>query len=94
MTKISIVLTTAAVLACVLRHGLGPAAAVTHIDSSGVDALIDLARDLKSEEITLVIAELPERMLADLGEAGLVAVIGAERFYPTIAAALHAAVSE
>ena len=70
------------------------AQAVTHIDSSGVDALIDLARDLKSDEITLVIAELPERMLADLGEAGLVAVIGAERFYPTIAAALTAAVNE
>ncbi len=70
------------------------AQAVTHIDSSGVDALIDLARDLKSDEITLVIAELPERMLADLDEAGLVAVIGAERFYPTIAAALTAAVNE
>jgi hypothetical protein len=59
-----------------------------------VDALLDLTRDLKSDGITLVIAELPERMVPDLDEAGLVTVIGADRFYPTIAAALTAAVNE
>ena len=53
------------------------AEAVNHIDSSGVEALLDLTRDLKSDEITLLIAELPERMLPDMEAAGLVSAIGA-----------------
>ena len=36
------------------------AEAVNHIDSTGMEALLDLARDLRREQITLVVATPPE----------------------------------
>ena len=59
-----------------------------------MEALADLARELDREHITLVVARLRQRMLPTYEAAGLVEQIGRERFYPTIAAALTAAVNE
>ena len=66
------------------------AEAVTHVDATGLDALESLTKDLQREEITLVVANLRTRMLAQLDEAGVTATIGPARFYPTIEAAVAA----
>ena len=68
------------------------AEAVTHIDSTGLDALDGLAKDLKSHEITLVVARLRTRMEEELEAAGVSETIGAGRFYPTVRAAVAACV--
>jgi sulfate permease, SulP family len=66
------------------------AEAVNHIDSTGIDALGDLARDLRKEQITLVVARLRQRMLPDFEVAGLTDAIGREHFYPTVKSAVAA----
>ena len=66
------------------------AEAVNHIDSTGIDALGDLTRDLRKEQITLVVARLRQRMLPDFEVAGLTDAIGREHFYPTVKSAVAA----
>ena len=66
------------------------AEAVTHVDSSGLDMLAGLHRELDGEGITLVVARLRQRMFADVEAAGLVEEIGRERFYPSVNRALEA----
>jgi high affinity sulfate transporter 1 len=66
------------------------AEAVTHIDSTGMEALLDLARDLRREGITLVVARLRTRMKGDFDVAGLTDEIGAEHFYPSVKLAVDA----
>ncbi len=66
------------------------AEAVTHVDSSGIEMLSGLQRELEGEQITLVVARLRERMLPDLEAADLVEQIGRERFYPSVNRALAA----
>ena len=66
------------------------AEAVTHIDSTGMEALLDLARDLRQEGITLVVARLRSRMKPDFDVAGLTDEIGAEHFYPSVKLAVEA----
>ena len=66
------------------------AEAVTHVDSSGMDMLAALQRELDREGITLVVARLRQRMLADLEAADLVEQIGRGRFYPSVNRALAA----
>jgi high affinity sulfate transporter 1 len=70
------------------------AEAVTHCDSSGLEALAALAKDLADEGIVLVLARLRTRMEAQFALAGVTEVIGAERFYPTVTAAVAACVAE
>jgi sulfate permease, SulP family len=66
------------------------AEAVTHIDSTGMEALLDLARDLRREGITLVVARLRTRMKGDFDVAGLTDEIGAEHFYRSVKLAVDA----
>jgi sulfate permease, SulP family len=66
------------------------AEAVAHVDSTGIEALEELANDLRREEITLVIARLRTRIQDEFRLAGLTATIGDEYFYPTVAAAVSA----
>jgi sulfate permease, SulP family len=66
------------------------AEAVNHIDSTGIDALGDLTRALRKERITLVVARVRQRMLADFDAAGLTDAIGREHFYPTVKSAVAA----
>jgi SulP family sulfate permease len=66
------------------------AEAVTHVDTTGLEALESLTKDLRREQITLVVADLRTRMLSLFDEAGVTATIGADRFYPTIEAAVAA----
>ena len=66
------------------------AEAVNHIDSTGMEALLDLTRDLRREGITLVVARLRTRMRPDFAVAGLTDEIGAEHFYPSVKLAVDA----
>jgi SulP family sulfate permease len=64
--------------------------AITHVDSTGLDALVDVAKDLESDEITLVMARLRTRMQEQLEDAGVLDVIGHGHLYPTVRAAVEA----
>jgi SulP family sulfate permease len=66
------------------------AEAINHIDSTGIEALLDLTRDLRGEGITLVVARLRTRMMPDFEVAGLAGAIGPEHFYPTVKSAVAA----
>jgi len=66
------------------------AEAVTHADSTGLEALEALVKDLRREEITLVVVRLKARMQEEFALSGLSETIGPERFYPTVHAAVQA----
>ncbi|MGZ8697306.1 MAG: SulP family inorganic anion transporter [Gaiellaceae bacterium] len=70
------------------------AEAVTHVDSTGLDALDRLANDLRADGITLVVARLRTRMEDQFELAGLTDTIGPERFYPSVRAAVEACVND
>lgn len=66
------------------------ASAVTHVDATGLDALLDLTEALREEEITLVVARLRTHVLEQLETAGVVDAIGRDHFHPTVRAAVAA----
>ena len=66
------------------------AEAVTHADSTGLEALEELTKDLRRDEITLAVARLRTRMQEQFELSGLTETIGADHFYPTVHAAVQA----
>ena len=70
------------------------AEAVNHVDSTGIEALGELARELRSEQVTLVVARLRSRLLPDFEVAGVVDEIGRERFYPSVKLAVAACAAD
>ena len=66
------------------------AEAMTHVDSTGIDMLLDLAHELEREGITLVFARLRRRLMDDLDVAGLTDAIGREHFHPSVRLAVEA----
>jgi sulfate permease, SulP family len=66
------------------------AEAVTHADSTGLEALDGLTKDLRRDEITLAVARLRTRMEEQFELSGLTEVIGPEHFYPTVRGAVQA----
>jgi len=66
------------------------AEAMTHVDSTGVEALEALATGLRKEGVTLVVARLRQRMREEFDLAGLTATIGDAHFYPTVERAVAA----
>jgi len=60
------------------------------LDSSGLDALEQLHRTLKRQEIGLVLANVNDQPLALMRRSGFEAVLGAEHIVPNIAAAMQA----
>jgi anti-anti-sigma factor len=64
--------------------------AVNHVDSTGIEALIDLALDLRNEGITLVVARLRARMGDEFELAGATSAIGEEHFYTSVERAVAA----
>ena len=66
------------------------AEAVISIDSTGVEALHDLADDLRRHDITLVVARMRGRIDQQLQTAGVKRAIGPENFYATVRAAVAA----
>lgn len=67
------------------------AEALTHIDASGAEALTELVRSLAAEDVTFVLARLKSAMQQRLRAAGLIALVGENRVYPTVRAAVEAA---
>jgi MFS superfamily sulfate permease-like transporter len=63
---------------------------MTHVDSTGIDALESLAQGLPREGVTLVMAHLRRRMRDEFDAAGLTETIGADRFYPSVEQAVAA----
>jgi SulP family sulfate permease len=68
------------------------AEAMTHADSTGLQAFEEVANDLRRDGITLVVARLHARMHEQFDRAGLIESIGREYFYPTVRAAVDACV--
>jgi MFS superfamily sulfate permease-like transporter len=66
------------------------AEAVTHVDASGLEALEDLANDLRRDGITLVVARLRTRMQEQFELAVPNEANGSRHFYPSVHAAVHA----
>ena len=66
------------------------AEAVNHIDSTGLDALLDLTHDPQREQITLVVARIRARLRPDFDVAGFTDLIGPEHFYPSVKLAVGA----
>jgi MFS superfamily sulfate permease-like transporter len=66
------------------------AEAITHADATGLDALLDVTKDLRRDEITLVLARLRARMEEQLEDAGVLEAIGHGNLYPTVRAAVDA----
>ena len=64
--------------------------AMTHADATGLDALLDVAKELQRDEITLAIARLRTRMQTQLESAGVLDAIGRGNLYPTVRAAVDA----
>ncbi len=64
------------------------AAAVTHIDTTGLDMLTELHDELSSDGITLTFARIKGPVHDTLNRAGLTDQFGPEHFYPTIKAAV------
>jgi sulfate permease, SulP family len=66
------------------------AESVTHVDSTGMEGLADLAEELRRAGSTLVVARLRYRMRDEFELAGVTAAIGADRFYQSVERAVEA----
>jgi MFS superfamily sulfate permease-like transporter len=66
------------------------AEAMTYIDSTGLEALAELAQSLRDDDIQLVFARVKRWVRQELDEAGLTEAIGSDRFYPSVRAAVRA----
>jgi SulP family sulfate permease len=67
--------------------------AITHVDATGLDALLAVTNDVRRDGITLVIARLRTRMETEFGDAGVLDAIGHAHLYPTVRAAVDACAS-
>jgi high affinity sulfate transporter 1 len=70
------------------------AEAITHADATGLDALLDVTRDLRRDGITVAMARLRTRMEDSLATSGVLDAIGRERLYPTVRAAVDAGAAQ
>jgi len=68
------------------------AGAMSHVDSTGLEALGELTATLARDGVTIVIAHMLSAVRGELEDAGLVESIGPERFHPTVRAAVAACV--
>jgi SulP family sulfate permease len=69
------------------------AEAMTYVDATGLDALLDVTKDLERDEITLVVARLRTRMQEELEDAAVLDAIGPGHLYPTVRTAVEACAS-
>jgi SulP family sulfate permease len=70
------------------------AEAWTYLDATAVDALVSLHGELDGRGIALWVARLKGRQRRIFAETGLTALIGPERLFPTVRAAVAAFESE
>ena len=67
------------------------AEAITYVDSTGLDALGEIARDLRREGIALELARVKGMVKRAFDNGGLSEEIGEAHFHPTVRAAVAAA---
>jgi SulP family sulfate permease len=67
------------------------AESLTHVDSTGMEALRGAIEQLARDQITFVFARLKGLVRGQLGGAGIIATVGAEHLFPTVHAAVDAA---
>ncbi len=67
---------------------------ISHIDTTGMEALKNLVGELGDGGVALVVARMHTTLQGLLQDAGLEAEIGADHFYPTVRAAVSACVRE
>jgi high affinity sulfate transporter 1 len=70
------------------------AEAVTHADSTGLEALENILQALHHDAITMVIARLRGRLQEQFEQAGLIETIGPAHLYPTVRAAVDGCLKE
>jgi MFS superfamily sulfate permease-like transporter len=68
------------------------AEAVTHTDSTGLEALQQLVADLEREHVQFAVARLRTYMMDRLETIGLAKTIGPENFYPSVRTAVEGCV--
>ena len=61
---------------------------VTDLDATGLEALGELASGLRRDGVELVVARMKPHVHERLAAAGVVETIGADRFFPTVQAAV------
>jgi MFS superfamily sulfate permease-like transporter len=66
------------------------AVAMNHVDSTGIEAFAELVEELRRDGITLVMARLRAPMYRQFEATGLVDLIGADHFHPSVQAAIAA----
>jgi MFS superfamily sulfate permease-like transporter len=69
------------------------AEALSHVDAAGVDALKTLVNSLREEDTTFVFARVKNPMREALREAGVLDLVGERHVYPTVRAAVAAALA-
>jgi SulP family sulfate permease len=67
---------------------------IAQIDSTGEEALGHLVDELHEDGVSLAVARMRTELQASLDDAVLAAQIGADRFYPTVRAAVQACATE
>jgi MFS superfamily sulfate permease-like transporter len=65
--------------------------ALSHIDATGAGALADLIRSFQADGVTFLFARIKTPMRDTLEDAGIVELVGRDRLYPTVRAAVEAA---
>ena len=68
------------------------AEATTHVDSTGLETFEALVDELGRDGVTLVVARLHSAVYEQFESGGLVQVVGPERFFPTVRAAVDSCV--
>jgi SulP family sulfate permease len=68
------------------------AEAVSHVDTTGVEAFRELAEGLPQDGVRLVVARMKPSVYEVLVAGGVAEAIGEERFFPTVRAAVAACV--
>jgi sulfate permease, SulP family len=63
---------------------------ITHVDSTGLDALAQVARDLRAAGIELLVARMKAPVKRRLDEVGLSRELGEDHFHATVRAAVQA----
>ena len=61
---------------------------VTHVDSTGIEPLRALARELEHDGVRLVVARMSSYIEQDLDEGGVTEEVRRERVFPTVRAAV------
>ena len=70
------------------------AASFSDTDATAAQAVKDVVADLTARGVRLYVAELGSWSSQEFAELGLVETIGADRFFPTVVAAITAAVED